>query len=149
MEAATSQINYESNSVAGVIDRKSVQDLPLNGRSFMQLAVLEPGVTIVSGSTAQFNALFTISVLGSGSRVAYTVDGGNISDSIDTGGGSASMNISQDVVQEFQLSSVNFDLATPISIGGAVNVVTRSGSNEFHGSGTSSIATTIWQRFPA
>jgi hypothetical protein len=134
VEAATSQINYESNSVQGVIDRSSVQDLPLNGRSFMQLAVLEPGVTIASGSTAQFNALFTISVLGSGNRVAYTVDGGNISDSIDTGGGSASMNISQDVVQEFQLSSVNFDLATPISLGGAVNVVTRSGSNEFHGS---------------
>jgi hypothetical protein len=135
VEAASSQINYESNAIAGDIDRSTVQDLPLNGRSFMQLAVLEPGVTIASGSTAQFNALFTISVLGSGNRVAYTVDGGNISDSIDTGGGSASMNISQDVVQEFQLSSVNFDLATPISIGGAVNVVTRSGSNEFHGSG--------------
>jgi hypothetical protein len=135
VEAASAQINYESNSVAGVIDRNAVADLPLNGRSFMQLAVLEPGVTIASGSTAQFNALFTISVLGSGNRVAYTVDGGNISDSIDTGGGSASMNISQDVVQEFQLSSVNFDLATPISIGGAVNVVTRSGSNELHGSG--------------
>jgi hypothetical protein len=134
VEAASSQINYENNSIQGVIDRTAVADLPLNGRSFMQLAVLEPGVTIASGSTAQFNALFTISVLGSGNRVAYMVDGGNISDSIDTGGGSASMNISQDVVQEFQLSSVNFDLATPISIGGAVNVVTRSGSNDLHGS---------------
>lgn len=133
VEAAGAQINYEANTIAGDIDRQAVADLPLNGRSFMQLAVLEPGVTIASGSTAQFNALFTISVLGSGNRVAYTVDGGNISDSIDTGGGSASMNLSQDVVQEFQLSSVNFDLATPISIGGAVNVVTRSGTNDFHG----------------
>ena len=134
IEAASAQINYESNAIQGVIDRAAVQDLPLNGRSFMQLAVLEPGVTIASGSTAQFNNLFTVSVLGAGNRTAFTVDGGNISDNIDTGGGSASMNLSQDVIQEFQLSSVNFDLATPISIGGAINVVTRSGSNELHGS---------------
>jgi len=134
VEAATAQINYDTNAVQGVIDRAAVQDLPLNGRSFMQLAVLEPGVTIASGSTAQFNALFTVSVLGAGNRTAYTVDGGNISDNIDTGGGTASMNFPQDVVQEFQLSSVNFDLATDISIGGAINIVTRSGSNDFHGS---------------
>ncbi len=134
VEAASTQINYETNSVQGVIDRAAVQDLPLNGRSFMQLAVLEPGVTIASGSTAQFNALFTVSVLGAGNRTAYTVDGGNISDSIDTGGGSSSLNLPQDVVEEFQLSSVNFDISTDISSGGAINIVTRSGSNQFHGS---------------
>jgi len=86
VEAAGAQMNYESNAVQGVINRASVQDLPLNGRSFMQLAVLEPGVTIANGSTAQFNALFTVSVLGGGNRTAFTVDGGNISDNIDTGG---------------------------------------------------------------
>jgi hypothetical protein len=134
VEAATTQINYENNSVQGVIDRAAVEDLPLNGRSFMQLAVLEPGVTIASGSTAQFNALFTVSVLGGGNRTAFTVDGGNISDSIDTGGGISSMNFPQDVVEEFQLSSVNFDIATDISSGGAINIVTRSGSNQYHGS---------------
>jgi Carboxypeptidase regulatory-like domain len=134
VEAAAAQMNYENNAVQGVINRASVQDLPLNGRSFMQLAVLEPGVTIANGSTAQFNALFTVNVLGGGVRTAFTVDGGNISDSIDSGGGFASMNFPQDVVQEFQLSSVSFDLGTPISLGGAVNIVTRSGSNDFHGS---------------
>ncbi|HUI82366.1 MAG TPA: carboxypeptidase regulatory-like domain-containing protein, partial [Bryobacteraceae bacterium] len=134
VEAATTQMNYESNAVQGVIDLSAVQDLPLNGRSFMQLAVLEPGVTIANGSTAQFNALFTVSVLGGGNRTAYTVDGGNISDSIDTGGGISSLNLPQDVVQEFQLSSVNFDIATDISSGGAINIVTRSGTNQFHGS---------------
>jgi hypothetical protein len=133
VEAASAQINYESNTVQGVIDRAAVADLPLNGRSFMQLAVLEPGVTIASGSTAQFNALFTVSVLGAGNRTLFTADGGNISDNIDTGGGSVGMNLSQDVVQEFQLSSVNFDLSTGISSGGAINIVTRSGGNQFHG----------------
>jgi hypothetical protein len=134
VEAASTQINYETNAVQGVIDRAAVQDLPLNGRSFMQLAVLEPGVTIASGSPAQFNALFTVSVMGAGNRTLYTVDGGSISDSIDTGGGTSSMNFPQDVVQEFQLSSVNFDIATGISSGGAINIVTRSGSNAYHGS---------------
>jgi len=135
VEAASTQINYETNAVQGVIDQDAVKDLPLNGRSFMQLAVLEPGVTIASGSTAQFNALFTVSVLGGGNRTSYTVDGGNISDSIDTGGGTASLNLPQDVVEEFQLSSVNFDISTDISSGGAINIVTRSGTNQFHGSG--------------
>ena len=133
--AANAQINYETHAVEGVIQRENIQDLPLNGRSFMQLAALEPGVTVAPGSTAQFNALFTVSVLGAGNRTLFTIDGGSISDNIDTSSGIASMNFSQEAVQEFQLSSVNFDLATGVTAGGAVNVVTRSGTNEFHGSG--------------
>jgi hypothetical protein len=135
VEAATAQINYDSHTVQGVIQRASIEDLPLNGRSYMQLAKLEPGVTIASGSVAQFNALFTVSVLGAGNRTLFSIDGGNVSDNIDVGGGISSMNMSQESVQEFQISTVNFDLATGISAGGAINVVTRSGSNDWHGSG--------------
>lgn len=134
VEAATAQINFESHAVQGIVERNTIQELPLNGRSFMQLASLEPGVTISAGTTAQFNTLFTVSVLGAGNRTVFTVDGGNISDNIDVGGGISSMNFSQETVQEFQLSSVNFDLATPIAAGGAINIVTRSGSNNYHGS---------------
>jgi hypothetical protein len=134
VEAASAQMNYDSHTVQGVIERASIADLPLNGRSYMQLARLEPGVTIASGSVAQFNALFTVSVLGAGNRTLFSIDGGNVSDNIDVGGGISSMNFSQETVQEFQLSSVNFDLSTGISAGGAVNVVTRSGSNDWHGS---------------
>src|ERR1700733_7538340 len=64
VEAASSQINYESNTVQGVIDRATIEDLPLNGRSSLQLASLEPGVTIQPGSTSQFNAIVNISVFG-------------------------------------------------------------------------------------
>jgi hypothetical protein len=135
VEAATAQMSYDTHSVQGVIESADIKNLPLNGRSYMQLAKLEPGVTIASGSTAQFNALFTVSVLGAGNRTVFTIDGGNVSDNIDVGGGMSSMNFSQETVQEFQLSSVNFDLATPIAAGGAINVVTRSGSNDVHGSG--------------
>ena len=135
VEAATAQINYDSHSIQGVVERASIQDLPLNGRSYLQLAAIQPGVTISSGTVAQFNVLFTVSILGGGNRTAVTIDGGNVSDNIDVGGGMSSMNFSQDVIQEFQLSEVNFDLATPIAAGGAINVVTRSGSNDWHGSG--------------
>lgn len=133
VEAATSQITYDSYKVDGVITRQQIQELPLNGRSFLQLAFLEPGVTVSPQSTAQYNAQFSVSVLGgAGSRTAIMVDGGNVRNSIEGGTG---QNFSQEVVQEFQLSSVNFDLSTPITSVGAVNIVTRTGGNEFHGSG--------------
>ncbi|MBZ5620938.1 MAG: carboxypeptidase regulatory-like domain-containing protein, partial [Acidobacteriia bacterium] len=135
VEAAGAQINYESHSIQGVIESASIENLPLNGRSYMQLAKLEPGVTIASGSVAQFNTLFTVSVLGAGNRTLFTLDGGNVSDNIDVGGGMSSMNLSQESVQEFQLSSVNFDLSTGIAAGGAVNVVTKAGTNQWHGDG--------------
>lgn len=135
VEAASAQINYETHNIQGVISRGTIEDLPANGRSYLQLSNLEPGVTIATGTVAQFNVLFTVSVLGAGNRTVVTIDGGNISDNIDVGGGMSSMNFSQDVVQEFQISTVNFDLATPIAAGGAINVVTRSGSNDWHGSG--------------
>ncbi|HML17179.1 MAG TPA: carboxypeptidase regulatory-like domain-containing protein [Bryobacteraceae bacterium] len=133
VEAATAQINYDNNQVTGTIAQSAIQDLPLNGRSFMQLASLEPGVTVAVGSTAQFNALFTVSVLGAGNRTLFTLDGGSVTDNVTTASGITSMNFSQAVVQEFQISSVNFDLSTGIATGGAINVVTRSGSNDFHG----------------
>ncbi|HEX6896939.1 MAG TPA: carboxypeptidase regulatory-like domain-containing protein, partial [Bryobacteraceae bacterium] len=135
VEAATAQINYETHTVAGVIQHQTIQELPLNGRSFLQLATLEPGVTTAPGTTSQFNSLFSVTVLGI-SKVRYTMDGGMINDEVDGSGNWVSMNFSQEVVQEFQMASVNFDLSSGIaSSGGTINVVTRSGSNDFHGSG--------------
>ncbi len=134
VEAATAQISYDSNSIDGVVTRKQIQELPLNGRSFLNLAFLEPGVRVNTGSTSQYNAQFSVSILGADSgRTSYNVDGGNVRDNIESTG--SGQNFSQEVVQEFQLSSVNFDLSTGITAVGSVNIVTRSGSNEFHGSG--------------
>jgi carboxypeptidase family protein len=131
--AGASQINYESHSVDGIITRQKIQELPLNGRSFLNLAFLEPGVRVSPGTTSQYNSLFEVSVLGGANdKTAITVDGGNVRNSIE---GNTGMNFSQEVVQEFQLSSANYDLSTGITSVGAVNIVTRSGGNEFHGSG--------------
>src|SRR5271163_1482107 len=135
VEGQATAMNYESQSVAGTIARNTIQELPINGRSFLNLATLEPGVTTSTGVPAQFNSLINVQVLGQ--TVAYirmTIDGGIINDEWE-GNGSTSLNVSQEVVQEFQMSSVNFDASSGIGAGGQINIVTRSGSNDFHGSG--------------
>lgn len=126
------QINYESHKIDGVIKREQIENLPLNGRSFLQLAFLEPGVGVGTRSLAQYNAQFGVSVLGGDqSMTAITVDGGNVRNALE---GGTAQNFSQEIVEEFQLSSANFDLSTGIAAGGAVNVVSRSGGKDFHGS---------------
>ena len=133
VQGAAAQVATDSFKVDGVITRQQIQELPLNGRNYLQLAFLEPGVGVSPGSTSQYNSQFNVSILGGSSSLAsITVDGGNVRDAID---GNSGINFSQEVVQEFQLSSVNFDLSTPITATGAINIVTRTGGNEFHGSG--------------
>jgi hypothetical protein len=134
VQGEASQINYDSHDISGVITHEDIQNLPVNGRSFLQLSMLEPGVSVTANNVGQYNKQFDVSILGSSSAnnsVRITVDGATVQDSI-TGG--TQQNFSQEVVQEFQLSSANFDLSTGIGAGGAINVVTRSGGNDFHGS---------------
>ena len=133
IQAAASNINLESNTIQGTITRQKIENLPLNGRNFLNLAQLEPGVTVTLGNPAQFNAQFNVSVLGGpASRTAITIDGGNVRNPVEGGTG---QNFSQEVVQEFQISTTNFDLSTGITGFGSVNVVTRQGGNDFHGAG--------------
>jgi hypothetical protein len=131
--AASPQINFESAAIGGLITRDQIEDLPLNGRSFLELAKLEPGV---QPPTRGSNNRTFVPVLGApqgnnGRGTRVTVDGGSI---MAVGNGGSAMAYSQEVVQEFQTSSVNFDLSTGITDSGAVNVVTRSGGNDLHGS---------------
>jgi Carboxypeptidase regulatory-like domain len=134
--AATSQMNYGAHNIQGVIVRNLIEALPLNGRSYMQLASLEPGVTVTPFYIGQFNTLFLVNGPGSGTySTQFTIDGGNVSDNVDTGSGVSSMNFSQEIVEEFQISYLNFDPGAALTSGGAINVVTRSGGNHYHGSG--------------
>src|SRR5947208_4122740 len=74
-----------------------------------------------------------VSVLGARQDLTrIAVDGAPINDLVD---GGTQQNFSQEIVQEFQISAVNFDLSTGIAAGGAINIVTRTGSNGLHGSG--------------
>jgi hypothetical protein len=124
-------INTSDFKVDGVISRQKVDGLPLNGRNFLQLAALEPGVRVSTGNPGEYNNLFNVSIGGGESNLTrLTVDGANVVDPVT---GSAGQNFSVETVQEFQISSFNFDLSTGVTSVGAVNIVTRTGSNDYHG----------------
>jgi hypothetical protein len=131
--AAVPQMQYDSHAVTGVITQAQVENLPLNGRTYIELAKLEPGV---GTPTSTINNRTLVPIMGApadnqgGMRV--TVDGGSVTA---VGYGGSQMGLSQELVQEFQVSTVNFDLATGLAGAGGINVVTRSGSNDLHGSG--------------
>ncbi|MGH9941493.1 MAG: carboxypeptidase regulatory-like domain-containing protein [Pyrinomonadaceae bacterium] len=136
VDTAAPLVNYEHHQVGGLVSRQQIENLPLNGRNFLELAKLEPGVT--NPARLNDNRVF-VSFLGSGfqtvPRVGYsrvTVDGASITI---PGNAGVIFQVSQDVVQEFQLSTVNFDLSTGLASNGAINIVTRSGGNDYHGDG--------------
>ena len=134
--AAGAQLNTSDYKVDGVITRDRIENLPLNGRSFLSLASLEPGVDVqfdANPGAGGVNNYFRVSIAGSTSTLTrISVDGANVNDRI-TGG--TAQNFSQETVQEFQISTFNFDLSVGNTSSGAVNVVSRTGGNEFHGSG--------------
>ena len=135
VNAATPLMQYDSHTVGGVITRNQIESIPLNGRNFLELAKLEPGVQAPSPSNN--NRVF-VPILGapggntgSGGRgTRVTIDGGSI---MGVGSLGSQMAFSQEAVQEFQVSEANFDLSTGITDAGAINVVTRSGGKELHG----------------
>jgi carboxypeptidase family protein len=130
---STTLVNPADYKVDGVITRQKIDSLPLNGRNFLQLASLEPGVRVSTGQPGNANNIFNVSIGGGNSAFTrLTVDGGNIVDPVT---GNAAQNYSVDTIQEFQISSFNFDLKTGVTSVGAVNIVSRTGGNEYHGSG--------------
>ncbi len=133
--AEASQINYSDHKIDGVITRERINMLPLNGRNFLELAQLVPGVTVSTTNNpgAAANSFTQVSIGGiSGLLTQINVDGANVNDRVT--GGSAT-NFSQEMVQEFQISTFNFDLSNDTTSIGSVNVVSRTGTNALHGSG--------------
>jgi hypothetical protein len=127
-------IDKQNYKIDGVVNRMQVDNLPLNGRNFLQLALLEPGVGVASVDNPgpSPNNFFRVSIAGASQALTrISVDGATINDRV-TGG--TSQNFSQETVQEFQISTFNYDLSTSTTSVGSINVVSRSGSNDFHGS---------------
>src|SRR5215467_12985586 len=124
-------IDKTDYKIDGVVTRQKIDALPLNGRNFLQLALLEPGVGVSAKNPGSQNNLFNVSIGGAPSALTrLTVDGGSILDPVC---GGAAQNFSTETVQEFQISTFNFDLSTGVTSVGAVNIVSRTGSNDFHG----------------
>src|SRR5450631_2858402 len=133
-----------SRDVLGeVVDRKLVEDLPLNGRDFGKLVALVPGATVEPSGVAAIQSGFgQFAINGNRDRSNnYTLDGTDNNDPFfnnsamnQTGiGGAPASLLPIDAIQEFNLQS-NFPAEYGRNTGSVVNIVTRSGTNHLHGS---------------
>jgi hypothetical protein len=142
VEATGTQVESSTAQLGTVIDEKAVNNLPLNGRNFTQLLTLTPGVTPIStgqnasASNTAVTAASTTSyafpsINGAGNRsTIYLVDGMNDNQAWYN---TYAVPPIVDTIQEFKINSHN-DAQYGGSLGGVVNIVTKSGTNSYHGS---------------
>ena len=109
------------------VDQKKIETMPLNGRNYLDLANFANGV---HGAATRGD----LSVNGQlGRNIDYVVDG--VSNKVIEWGDASKTGLSLDVVQEFQVITSQFSAEFGHSLGGIVSAVTKSGTNEFHGTG--------------
>ncbi len=133
VQASDVQVNTEQASVQGVLTASQIENLPVNGRNFLDLAQLEPGVQIQDGTNFDPTKVgySSISFGGRFGRSArIEVDGVDVSDETV---GTTTQDIPASAIQEFQLSQSKLDLSNELTSSGAVNVTTKSGTNGYHG----------------
>ncbi len=133
VEASSVSVNTEQPTVQGVITENQINNLPVNGRNFLDLAQLEPGVQIQDGQNfdptkAGYSSISFGGRFGRTARIE--VDGVDVSDETV---GTTTTDIPSSAIQEFQISQSSLDMSTELTSSGAVNVTTKSGSNGFHG----------------
>jgi carboxypeptidase family protein len=139
-QAETVQVTAESvavdttqATVGGVVTARQIDELPLNGRNYLELARLQPGVEIQEGRAFDpTKSRYTGVSVGSrnGREARITIDG---VDAVDEHVGTTTINISQDGIQEFQVSVSSADPSAGLSATGALNIITKRGSNDLHG----------------
>jgi hypothetical protein len=131
-------VDTQASSVSAVVDEHAISDLPLNGRRFTDLALLTPGVTQdPRGLTSASNGDLAFGGI-RGYQSSYLVDGADNNNSFfgqARGRYRAPYQFSNEVVQEFRVSSNTYGAELGRAGTAVINVVTKSGSNHLHGSG--------------
>jgi hypothetical protein len=129
----TPLVETSSSSVGGVVDVQNIESLPLNGRQFANLALTIPGVGLGFHSDPTKSTQFSPQIAGgNGRNVNYQIDGGDNND--DTVGGLLQL-FPLEAIQEFNFQTARYKAEYGRSNGGVMNIVTKSGTNQFQGSG--------------
>lgn len=133
VQASDVRVDTQQSEVQGVLTLQQIENLPINGRNFLDLAQLEPGVQLQDGqdfdpTKAGYTSVSFNGVYGRNARLA--LDGQDISDETV---GTTTLNVTQGSIEEFQVGRSDLDLSNEITSSGSVIVSTRSGTNAFHG----------------
>jgi Carboxypeptidase regulatory-like domain len=128
------QVETINPTIGGTVTGPPIQDLPLNGRDTLDLALTMPGITPSAGSPFGQNGVptgkFSIAC-GHDNSITYLLDGG---DNTSVTYGVPVMDPNPDTIAEFRILTNNYTAEFGRSAGGIVSVVTKSGTNQFHGS---------------
>jgi hypothetical protein len=137
-------VQLATSSVSAEVNATTVRELPLNGRSWTDLATLQPGVSALTTQasfevgTDRGNRGFGAQLSISGARPQmnnYRLDGVSLNDYGNGGPGNVlGGNMGVDAIQEFSVLTSNYSAEYGKTAGGVVNAITRSGTNQFHGS---------------
>jgi hypothetical protein len=146
------QVDTSTGGIKQVIEQERISELPLNGRNAATLTLLVPGAVSApsggadQGSTKTFPGAVTISANGARqNQISYQLDGGNNVDEY--------TNVNQpfpmpDALQEFSVQTSNYSAEYGQNAGGVVNIVTRSGSNIFHGNAFEFLRNSVFNAKP-
>ena len=137
VEGYAAQVDTSTSTLGQVVERQRISGLPLNGRNVAQLVLTVPGAVNApnggadQGATKTFPSAVTYSANGSRqAQISYQLDGGNYVDEY--------TNVNQpfpfpDALEEFSVQTSNYTAQYGQNAGAVVNVITKSGTNSFHG----------------
>jgi Carboxypeptidase regulatory-like domain len=135
VEGGAAVLQTESSSISQVVNNQEVVELPMNGRNLNQLALIVAGVSPANQTNVEAGSASTVqtfSVAGSRSNTnAFMIDGvANTDDAIDN----SALHPSLEMVQEFRVETSTYSAEFGHYSGGQVNITTKGGTNQLHGS---------------
>src|SRR5262245_10752741 len=138
VEGEATTVNTVSAALSGLVTKQEIRDLPLNGRSFQQLALLQTGVTpaLAAGNDPVGGRTPKISINGARpEQNNFLLDGTDINNVYNkTPGSVAGVLLGVEAILEFRVLTNAYSAEFGRSAGGVINAVTRSGQNRFNGS---------------
>ena len=135
------QVDAFSSTLGGFVNSTTIRELPLNGRDWLQLTLLQPGALQNAGEaqadTARAQRGNGLAISISGGRIVenvFRIDGLVVNDYANAGPGSSlHVNMGVDAIREFSILTNNYSAEYGRGASGVVNAITKSGTNDFHG----------------